>query len=220
MPRKQLRDPDTGSRKQPFIMVFLSGIILFGLFVFLGATFPYRSAFFLYLSLPFGILAPVAFLWMNFRPNLWAKMIVAISLSGLCAIIAYRAFSFLLPGISWLFAILIFGMTILGYVLPVINLGLFDFVHTELSWFPQTRIGKLILKFALVGLPVVGALGGAIGLLTRRLSGGPVILEIILGPLCWMLAVSIPFSSPEPYSITPWEKFAREDRNANKGAKL
>jgi hypothetical protein len=202
MARKQNQDPITGSVKQPFALAVFGPAILFGLLVFAASNIPYYSLFYLLISLPFGLFMAGTMLWMNFFPSLWAKMLISISWSGLWGIVSVRAFVFLFPEGAGILSILIPGTIIFAYLLPVWKPELASFLRTELSFSPKTKGGQMILKYSLFLLPIAGTLGGVVGLFYRRLYG-PILLELFLAPISWLLAVMVPFASQKP--ITPWE---------------
>jgi hypothetical protein len=203
MSNKQNREPVAGVVKQPFWIMLLSSVCLYSSFVFLAERFPYDSYIYLYLALPFGIAGVFAMMWVNSFPNLKRKMmsiIAGISLSCISGIISYRAFSYLIPEIAWLFLLLIVGTIIGAYTMYLWNPELRRFLQEELTFAPQTKAGRQLLKYTLFLFPIAGALGAGIATVSRRSFGGPTFMELILGPLSWLLALAITFSGIEPKS--------------------
>jgi len=204
MSRKSKLDPITGSTKQPWGRVFIGGLGFFGILTAMAIFLPGYSESYFFITLPIGIVGIIAFVWMNANPNLWIKLLGFIAIAALFTIIAIRSFNHLFPQLANVISPLIILTTVFAHTLPLWHLALTRFLRRELSFTPQTRTGKILLKIAFALLPISGFIGAAIGLF---LHGGQDKISyrlLILGPLCWLLAVILPFSTQ--YPISPWEQ--------------
>jgi len=207
MSNKQNKVPLARGKRPPLWFILLGSVGLFGINVFSAKSLPYDSDFYFYLALPFGIAGAFALTWTNSFPNLRRKMMViiaGISLSCISGIISYRAFSYLIPEIAWLFLLLIPGTIIGAYTMYLWNPELRRLLQEELSFAPKTKAGRQLLKYTLFLFPIAGALRAGIATVSRRSFGGPTFMELILGPLCWFIAIVITFSRIEPKIV--WEK--------------
>jgi hypothetical protein len=201
--RKKKRDSVTGSIKQPLIKIILGGGSFFSAFIFLAAFLPKYSVTYLSIALPVGIIGITSLLWLNYQPNLWAKFLGFVSIGCLYTIVAIRSFDYLLPALGNIIKILVIATVIFSYSIPLWNLQTAKFLKGELSYTPKTKIGRFVLKISLSLLPMAGFIGAAIGLSLHRDTNNLAISSLILGPLCWLLALILPFSSYEP--ISSWE---------------
>lgn len=197
------QDPVTGSIKQSWGMVVVGAFGFFGILMFMAIFLPNYSGFYVSVVMPIGFVGIVSFFWINAKPNLWAKLLGFVSISGLFMVIAIRAFSYILPEISSAITILIVISTVLAHLLPVLSLVATSFIRRELSFTPQTQVGKILLKISLALLPVGGFLGAGIGLFTHGKNQNINYILLLLGPICWLLAIILPFSTA--YPISPWE---------------
>lgn len=214
MPKKPTPDPITGHIKQPLANILILIPIAYGVFAVVAFWAPDFSIDFFRLALLFWFIGVVSFAWLNYKPNLWSRFLSLFALVGLFTIIAIRIFSYLLPQFSIISQIII----ITANTLPMWNTELTQFIRGELSYNPSTSIGKLILKYSLMLLPIAGGLGASLGMFSNRFNHTIDFRLIILGPLCWFLAIILPFSFRHP--ISPWEhKKLKARTNLNQTSK-
>lgn len=197
------QDPVTGIRRQKLGPVLFGSIPFFGFFAFVSIVSPYYSQVYLYLSLLFSIIGVISLVWANIKPNLWAKFLFYVSLSSIFATIAIRTFSFVFPSIKIATTIVVILTIATAHSLPAWNLRVAQLLRGELSYAPKSLLGKLMLKISLAVFPVAGFLGAILGLFLNSGNKELDMRILILAPLCWYLAILLPFSTHYPSS--PWE---------------
>jgi hypothetical protein len=193
----------TSRTKQPFGMVLIAGVLLLGIFASMAFLMPYYSQLYFYFSLAIWAFGVIAFVWVNLKPNIWPKFLFYLSLASLFTIIAVRTFNYLLPTLKGLVSVLIISTVVFAHTLPLWNTEVTRLLRNELSFAPKTRAGKLLLRSSLALFPTAGLIGAIIGLFMQNEINKLDIRLFVLGPLCWYLAIILPFSTHTPTS--PWE---------------
>jgi hypothetical protein len=196
-----MQDPVTGVVKQSLSRVILGGIFVFVILIVTLTIFPYYSRYYLYISIPVGIFGFISLIWINVRPNLYARFFLNVCISVLSMVIGFRSFANLLPQFSFLGSVLIVITVTLAHTLPIWNGTLANIIREELSA-PKTKLGKLVFKFSLAFIPFVGILCAMTESLLYRenKSAG---LSFILVFLSLLVATILPYAYRFPSS--PWE---------------
>jgi hypothetical protein len=200
---KLVQDPITGSIKQPVPRVILSAPIFFCVLVLAAIFMPFYREHLVMVASILGIAGTITSIWLNAKPSLILKFLNFASIAGLSGIVAIRAFEHLWPSGALLMAVLIILTVVAAHLLPIVNSNMTWFLRGELSHAPKTRIGRFLLKASLVIFPACGFIGAVIGLFLNARHGGIDIAAVIVGPLFWLLAILLPFSTAFPSS--PWE---------------
>ena len=203
MSKKIVQDSVTGSIKQPLGRLVLGGSIFFGVLASMAIFMPTFAKGIVPVASLMGITGLVSMVGLNYRSNLYLKFIGFVSLALLCTIIAIRSFVYLWPSASLMTSGVISFSVLIVHLLPIINSDFTWFLRGELSYKPKTGIGRIFQKKALAVLPLAGFIGGAIGLLMNGKGSELDISVIIVGPLCWFLALILPFSTT--HQVSPWE---------------
>lgn len=196
-------DPITGTIRQPLGTVLIAGIPLFGFFAGVALLFPSYSRIYLYFTLTLGLLGVVSLIWINIRPNLWAKFLLHATLTSLFTIIAVRTFNGIFINFQGKVGFFIILTVLFFHSLPLWNIKATRFLRGELSYQPTSRLGKFMLKMSLALLPIAGLVGAIIGTFVKGDAGGIDTRLLVLAPLCWYLAILLPFSTP--HAVSPWE---------------
>lgn len=199
--QKPKQDPVTGLVHQSLIRVVLGGAFVFAILIVMITIFPYYLGYYLYISIPIGILGFISLIWINIRPNLYSRFILNLCISILSLIIAIRAFDNLLPGISFYGAVLIVALATSAHVLPIWNPKLARFIRDELSA-PRTKFGKAIFRASLALLPFIGIFCAMITSTLNR-ENKSAALSVLLLSLGLIVATILPFAYRFPSS--PWE---------------
>jgi hypothetical protein len=201
MSRKIDQDPVTGVIKQPIGGLILAGLFFFSMLVWIVTMFPSDSKGYLYISLPFGVFGLVNLIWINLRPNLYARFFLNTCISGLCLLMSYRALDNLLPRYSYVAASSIIIIGVVAHILPIWNPKAANFIRDELAA-PKTPFGKVVFKGALVLIPFVGILA-AIFTTTLQRENKSIGLSFMLAFLGLLTVIVLPFAYRFPSS--PWE---------------
>jgi len=197
MKPKLEEDPTTGVVKQPLIYIILGGWIVFAVLVWVSVIIPYYSIYFLYVTLPAGILGYLSLIWLNSRPNLYARFFINIGIAIPCAVISFRIFDDLLPGFSIICAALIAAIIVFAHVLPIQSPSLANLIRREL-FAPKTKRGKLFFRVSLLAVFAIMFLSIPVGLITNK---DPRIFALSF--LALLMAIIMPYSYRAPSS--PWE---------------
>jgi hypothetical protein len=197
MARKYEQDPVTGLVRQPLIKIVVAGAFVFAVLIISAATLPRYSSYYLYVSIPVGILGYASLLWNNIKPNLYARFFQYSWMSVLCMITAFRAFDNLLPRFSTFGAFIIISTVVFAHTLPIWNGTITQLIRIILSA-PRTKVEKTIFQVSLAFVPLMILLGNIISAFNK--SAG---LSVILLFLFWLMALILPFSYLSPNS--PWE---------------
>lgn len=201
MTSKHKQDPKTGLIRQPLSQVILGGVFFFLVLAGVAAIHPHFSSFYMYISIPVGLLGFTSLIWINIRPNLYARFLLNLGISGLCVMIAFRAFGNLLPQFSFWGGAFIMSTTIFAHTLPLWSPSWASFVRDELSA-PKTKPGKIVFRVSLLLFPFVGVLGALLEAILQR-EGKSKSLSLIFLMIFWFLAIGLPFAYRFPSS--PWE---------------
>lgn len=208
MSEKIIQDPVTGHIKQPIGQLILGVPVFFGVLVSMVIFMPVYARNLVFVALILGLIGIITSIWLNSRPNLTLKFLNLISITSLSGLIAIRAFGYLWPRASLFMGILISTSVVAVHLLPMLNPRGTWFLRGELSYAPKTRIGKNLLKLSLALLPISGFVGATIGIFLRGRNGEIDIVVVIAGPLFWLLALLLPFST---HPISPWERTRKAD---------
>lgn len=183
MTRRHKQDPQTGLVRQPLSSIILGGVLFFVILVMVILIHPDFSSNYLYISIPMSLLGFGSLIWINVRPNLYARFFLNIGISGLCVIITFRAFGNLLPQFSFWGRVLIFITVIFAHTLPMWNSATANFIRNELSA-PKTKIGKFVFRASLLLIPFIGILGAMLESILPR-EGKSKALSFIMEHSIW-----------------------------------
>lgn len=201
MVRKIRPDPKTGVVKQPLGKVILGGTLVFGVLILTSAIFPAFASCYLYITVPAGIFGLTSLVWLNVRPNLYARFFLNIFISVLCLIIAFRGLDNIFPQYSYINALLIFSIGAFAHSLPIRSPATAKFLREELSA-PKTKIGKIVFRVSLAIIPIIGILSAMVESILNR-ENKSVALSMVLIILGLLVSVVLPFGYRFPSS--PWE---------------
>lgn len=184
-----------GLQELPWHVNVVWGMLLV-FFVFYIDTFPYRSDWYLLVSIPVGTFSFLNSIWLYKKPNLYAKFFFFTSLSIMFALIASRCFSGLFPQFSFIIHAFIMIAVLYAHTLHIWDAPTAVFISNEL-WAPRTRAGKLLFKatlvFASIGLPLA---------LTLSHHGKSTISILFLGTLSLLTSIMLAFGRAPS---SPWE---------------
>jgi hypothetical protein len=200
--RKNKIDPVTGSIRQPWPLIFLGAVFIFGGLSFALMSFPYLSSSYIWASFVFGLVGVMLMLWINYFPNLWVKWVLFMDLITLCTLFAIRCYVYLFPEMELLWVMIIVATVVFSYIIPLVNHSLTRFLRVELTS-PQTSAGKKIYVIGLFLGPLAGLIGTLGGMLIVRESNNT-LLAVLAGSFLWLIAIFLPFSSR--YPISPFER--------------
>jgi hypothetical protein len=199
--KNKKQDAATGVVPQPIQLTFFGGVLFFLILVIGAVILPDYSQAYLYSSIPVGLFGFGSHLWLNLKPNLYARFFLNVCISILCVMIACRSFGNLLPRLAYLGAGFIILIVVFFHTLPMWNSKLANSIRTELQA-PKTKLGKGIYGIALFLGPFIGGLSLLIGRHPgdNKSSG----LSLILLTVFLFIAVVLPFGYRFPGS--PWER--------------
>jgi hypothetical protein len=188
--------------KHPLIMVLIVGLFFFMLLVLIVIVFSDYSKTYFYSSMPLGVVGIISFVWLQLRPNLYARFLTISCHSGLSLLIACRAFGNLFPHIASPGILIITSIVLFFHSLPVWNADFANFLREELSS-PKTKFSKTLYKLVLLFVPMVGIAGIVLGRISQDSNkrSSLVFLFIFL-----FMAIIMPLGSQSPSS--PWESNA------------
>jgi hypothetical protein len=170
----------------PWWKIIGAGFFSFGLFGFIIAIMPPRTALAFVMGVTLTIVAIVVGIW-NWRTYSWASQMAASGIWTLpFLIIGIRAWMEVYP-IVWVYPIVI--VYLLAWFLPALNPALSKLIWREQTA-PQTRIGRIILVLAISMAPVAGALGASAGMFSSRFNGISGVY-MIAGPLSFVVAIIV-----------------------------
>lgn len=201
MNHKLQQDSETGWIRQPPAGSCLAGAAIFLMLTLFSILLPYFSGQHIYFAIFSGALGFISFLWLNLRPNLYARFFLNTALASLFGLIAVRSFIFLFPTYSVFVGVLIIVTVAFAHALPMWNVRLARFLRDEISS-PKTNLGKRIFRGSLLVAPIVGILSAAVALFLLR-GGKSAAISLLLGFLGWFIALLLPFIYQFPSS--PWE---------------
>jgi hypothetical protein len=202
MRTKYKHDSETGMSKQSLVQVILGGMLFFTVLALCAILEPTYLKYYLYLSIPSGVIGLLSLIWLRTSPNLYARFFLNTSISVLCLIISFRSIDDLLPHYSQYAAILIVILVTWAHTLPMWNPSLTKFIRDELSS-PKTKIGRIIFRASLVLVPIIGVLTYAIVSISIR-EKKSIGISIILAISGLLFAMILPFAYRLPSS--PWEE--------------
>jgi hypothetical protein len=164
--------------------------------VFYIDTFPYRSDWYLLVSIPTGVFCFLNLIWLYRKPNLYAKFFFHVSLSVMFALVSCRCFSELFPQFSFIIHALTLITVLYVHTLHIWDAPTVTFIRNEL-WAPRTWVGKLLFKatlaFASIGLFLA---------LTLSHYGKSTAYSLFVGTLGLLASIMFAFSKAPS---SPWE---------------
>ena len=181
----------------PIWLVLFSVASVYGGLGMSLANFPNTSIIYQLISLIFCLTGAMSMIWINYKANMWMKMICYLSLGILLALNVFRSTTFTTPKLEIFFGCLIALSFIWAYSLPITNPKLTWILRNELTS-PSTSISKKVQALALYTPLLIGFIAAIVydkGLLPTR---------IIWGMFCWFIATFLPFSTRMP--IYPFEQ--------------
>src|SRR6266542_2504385 len=175
---------------------FIAMGILLILLVYYTDTFPYRSDWYLSVSIPTGVFCFLKSVKLYKKPNLYAKFFFHASLSVLFALVASRCLSSLFPQFSFIIHAIIIIAVLYAHALHIWDAPTANFVRNEL-WAPRTwwakLFSKVMLMLASIGFPLA---------LTLSHYGRSIVSVLFLGVLCLIVSIGFAFSRAPS---SPWE---------------
>lgn len=178
------------------------GFILLGGMGTMLAYFPdpkYPSNLVINITWMISLIASICIVRKRLRPSWWAEFGVVFSLANLLLVAAIHTLSYFISNWIWFLPLLIVYLT--AWALPIINSKLAKFLYTEQNA-PQTGLGKVFLRIALLFSGIAGPVGAAIGLGSSKILHGRGISILIVGVLA--AAVAIGFAQHSAYEL--WAK--------------
>lgn len=196
----------------PWYGAVIGGFGVYTILVGLAFALPSPS---LELALPLlaiGLVGSINFIWLRTKPNLFSKFILQITVSGVFAIISYRAFQHILPKYAQIFAIVVALSVIFVHTLPIWNSHIAKFIRNSIGLTgKKTKSQRLIFKYSKYLFPLALILGFAIDVLFLEVAGRDVGMFPSMAILGWFVAMIVPFSDQHPSS--PWEKQNADSNN-------
>jgi hypothetical protein len=210
--QEQRVDPITGYPTLPWYGAVIGGFGVYTILVGLAFALPSPSLELAPPLLAIGLVGSINFVWLRTKPNLFSKFILQITVSGVFAIISYRALQYLLPEYAQIFAMVVAVSVIFVHTLPMWNSHIPKFIRNSIGLTGnKTKSQRLIFKYSIYLFPLALILGFAIDVLFWEVAGRDVGMFPLLAILGWLVAIIVPFSDQHPGS--PWEKQDADSNN-------
>jgi hypothetical protein len=185
--------------KHPLIMVLIAGSFLFMLLILIVIIFSDYSKPYFYSSILLGVVGIVSFVWLQLRPNLYARFLAITCLSGLFLLVACRAFGNLFPHVASPGILIITSIVLFFHTLPIWNSESASFIREELSN-PKTIVGRALYKLVILFVPIIGVTGVV---LARVMQNSNKISSFMFLLIFLPMAIIMPYGGRTPSS--PWE---------------